>query len=77
MASGAASSAIDPAQLEGGYAGWEARWSLATGKPKTVPDHYLPESFKEWEVDVWGESGNHIGTTLAMLQVLMMVWGVL
>lgn len=50
---------------------------MATGKPKTVPDHYLPESFKEWEVDVWGESGNHMGTTMAMLQVLMMVWGVL
>lgn len=44
--------------LEGGWAGWEARFSLNDGKVVPVDDMYLPDSYKEWEVDVWGEYSN-------------------
>lgn len=50
--------------LEGGWAGWEARFSLEDGKVVPVDDMYLPDSYKEWEVDVWGKCSNTQGSYL-------------
>ncbi|CAN0441611.1 unnamed protein product, partial [Ectocarpus sp. 8 AP-2014] len=34
------------------WAGWECRFSGADGRPVAVPEDYVPESLREW--DVWG-----------------------
>ncbi|CAN0128973.1 unnamed protein product, partial [Hapterophycus canaliculatus] len=34
--------------------GWECRFSGGDGKPVAVPEDYVPESLREWDVEVWG-----------------------
>lgn len=34
------------------WAGWECRFSGTNGKPVPVPEDYVPESLREWDVEV-------------------------
>ncbi|CAM9858224.1 unnamed protein product [Scytosiphon promiscuus] len=36
------------------WAGWECRFSGRDGTPVAVPEDYVPESLREWDVEVWG-----------------------
>ncbi|CAN0093641.1 unnamed protein product, partial [Ectocarpus sp. 13 AM-2016] len=33
------------------WAGWECRFSGADGRPVAVPEDYVPESLREWDVE--------------------------
>ncbi|CAM9993489.1 unnamed protein product, partial [Ascophyllum nodosum] len=36
------------------WAGWECKFSGVDGKRTAVPEDYVPESLREWDVEVWG-----------------------
>ncbi|KAM3574458.1 hypothetical protein VYU27_003564 [Nannochloropsis oceanica] len=43
--------------FNGGWAGWECHFSLASGHVLPVPAEDLPEALREWEVEMWGWEG--------------------
>ncbi|KAG5176592.1 hypothetical protein JKP88DRAFT_335589 [Tribonema minus] len=38
----------------GEWAGWECRFSQVSGQRMSIPEDYIPESLREWDVPVWG-----------------------
>ncbi|CAM9566179.1 unnamed protein product [Chrysoparadoxa australica] len=39
---------------DGDFAGWECAFSTVSGERMSVPEDYIPEALREWEVGVWG-----------------------
>eukprot|EP00611_Tribonema_gayanum_P007196 TRINITY_DN1652_c0_g3_i1.p1 TRINITY_DN1652_c0_g3~~TRINITY_DN1652_c0_g3_i1.p1 ORF type:complete len:325 (-),score=103.72 TRINITY_DN1652_c0_g3_i1:689-1663(-) len=50
-ASGSYSMKVD---TSGEWAGWECRFSQVSGQRMSIPEDYIPESLREWDVPVWG-----------------------